>query len=206
MIWLNGYPKDNGASDCMDSSRLAGLMSLVGHPLTPNLSGYFIGTDPIRCPMEAKASDIDTFSRDQLICLASGLFAQGKTEICKVLYYRLLKKKRAPNWKNDDGTHKLFGGDILLPHDLNHLRLCAGLSINPIGEFFLKLAIIFNSLFTPMREQNQLICMCILAGSDYVEYYKRLTPLWREALGDYWCGWRNEPELCELIIKKVELL
>lgn len=202
MRFTDGLPVDSGASDEKDSSRLAGLLALFHHSSAPSLKEYVIlNSIPVRHP--TRANNPFDFSRDQLICLSAGIWSQGHYDICNNLYQQATHSFcRAPNWKEDDGTRKLFGGDILLPHHMNHLKRCAGkkISFDPL----LILDIIFNALFTPKRESNQLLSLVIVAGPAYVRFYKKITPQWREALLLYWSGWRNEKELALFLIDKIE--
>jgi hypothetical protein len=111
---------------------------------------------------------------------------------------------RAPNWQNDNGTKKLLGGDYMLPHEIGFLIACSNL---PQGESHLKWLvrdIKFNAKWTPLREPNQLIVKCCMAGSEYVKLYKEKTPEWKKAVRSYWNFWRGELGVGEALINKVE--
>lgn len=209
-LW--GLPRDTGASDWQDSCRLAGLMTLTKHQSAPEMKYYTResseGLMGIRCPGEPPADNPYNFSRDQLVLLVAGLYTQGNIELTKQLYIKAKERGyRAQNIEHDyPGTTKKWpdGPDILSPSVMNHLRLCAGLPGFAIGYGFLVLDILINAAFTPMREPNQLIAMCVVAGPKYVRLYKKTTSKWREALRDYWSGWRREPEIAEHVIQFLE--
>jgi hypothetical protein len=86
---------------------------------------------------------------------------------------------------------------------MDHLRICAGEPSTLLGKLNLKIDIIFNGLFTAMREPNQLICLCMVAGPEYVRMYKKYNPKYAEAIKYYWSNWRSEPELAEIMITKL---
>lgn len=210
----HGLPRDNGATDFADSARLAGLMALVGHKdMTRNkLLMYSInnGFDAVRYPFIDVAQGISwsnnpkNFTRDQLICLVAGL----KKLDCPVPCIRLLasaetRKSRAQNIEDDvPGSVKKFpnGADILTPSHMNHLRICAGEKPTLLGKAWLMMDIIGSSIFTPMHEPNQLIAMCLTAGPFYVKMLRKMNKKLDEAIKEYWCGWRNEPELAQMLI------
>lgn len=199
-----GLPKDTGATDKMDSARLAGIMSMIGHPSAPDLSKYIIGDQAVRHPHEEPANNPNNFTRDQLMCLVAGLHAQGRTDICKSLY--LAAKKRGYKAQNSEydypGTTKKFpnGRDILSPSNMLALRIAAGEKGFALGHIWVVIDILFNAIFTPTREPNQLICQLYVISKKYLKLYKFLTPKWKLAITEYWGGWRGEPELADQMI------
>lgn len=209
-----GLPKDTGASDYMDSARLAGIMAVFDIPGTPDLYNYIAFTSEravvgVRHPHEFPSNNPNNFTRDQLMCLTAGIRVQKNNgAICDFLYAEACKRgNRAQNMEADvPGSLKKFpnGADLLLPSNMDHLRRCAGHEPTFLGTLWLKADIIANGLFTPLGEQNQLICMCVVAGPEYVKMYKKCNKQWRDAIRLYWCGWRQEPELAEIMIKKLE--
>jgi hypothetical protein len=206
----HGLPKDVGASDWQDSCRLAGIMAISNHPKAPNMRLYLnTEGEGLRCPKYPPADNPKNFSRDQLVLLSAGLRSQQiqATHTLQLYAAAISRKYRAQNSEHDyPGTVKKFpdGPDILMPSVMNHLRLCAGLSGFFMGYVNLVLDIMINAAFTPMREPNQLVAMCVVAGPKYVRLYKRLTPKWREAFREYWSGWRGESELAEHIVAFLE--
>lgn len=209
-----GLPKDTGASDYMDSARLAGIMAVFNVPNTPLLHKYLRLDNTgalvaVRHPNEFPSNNPKNFTRDQLMCLTAGMKAQNTPAgVFESLHDAAVKRGyRAQNTEADiPGSVKKFpnGADILFPSNMNHLRIAAGLPSTFLGRLWLKFDIIVNGLFTPMEEQNQLICMVAVAGKDYVKMYKKWNPKYREATRAYWCGWRQEPELAEEMIRQLE--
>lgn len=210
---LYSLPKDIGASDWQDSCRLAGLMAMINHPKAPNMRYYVkhllgVGAVGVRCPIEPPADNPNNFSRDQLMLLVAGLHAQKKFYLAECLYDAAKARGyRAQNTEHDyPGTTKKFpdGPDILFPSAVNHLKLASQLSGSFLGYVNLTLDILINAAFTPTREPNQLIAMCVVAGPKWVAFYKKVTPKWRTAIREYWSGWRGEPEIAEMFIQFLE--
>lgn len=205
-----GLPKDTGATDKMDSARLAGLMVAINYKSSGiNLdlytkygeNGVLVAT---RHPEEVPSNNYKNFTRDQLIPLAAGLKIQGKSGTARKLYHAAIDRGyRGQNTEADvDGSVKKFpnGADIFTPSHMNHLRMCADEGSSLIGRLWLKLDILFNAKFYPMSEPNQLICMMLIAGPEYVKMWTKLNSKWKDAIREYWSGWRQEPELAEELI------
>lgn len=187
---VNGYPVDSGASDCMDSARLAGIMTMIGMEGAPDCEDYLnvfgLGVRHPNPPIEdVKSSGTQYFSRDQKICLAAGLKAQGKS--ARGMYdYVISHGNKAQNHIEDDGSEKRFGGDYCLPHVVGALAIAAGVQerLTFIQKCFLFADLVSNAIFTPMREQNQIIALCYITG--YLKLYARLTPSYKDANLKYW--------------------
>lgn len=197
-----GLPRDNGASDWMDSSRLAGLMALFKHPKAPTIALYFTDKGPVRCPNMGDDGyyhnkleyDPKDFSRDQATCLAAGFWRQEKEGLYREMFNGELVGWRAPN------------GDLLSPSVMNHFKLCADRKGSWLGYKFLELDIWYNAKFTPMREPNQLIALCMVAGPKYVRMYKRSCD-WKAAIREYWAlSYRKEEEFAEFLINELSVI
>ena len=206
IIDVEGLPKEIGATDKMDSSRLAGMMALCNHPLTPDLSKYIVLNDQgVRHPTEFPANNPKNFSRDQLLCLLAGLYKQGRIDIC----IKLHDAAKARGWWaqniEDDvpGSTKRFADWLAFGNRLV-LAKAAGKRGNILGYPWLVLAILFNAIFTPIKESNQLLGQLFIMGPRWMKFYKLVTPKWQQALRDYWSGWRGEPELAEMLINKLD--
>lgn len=210
-----GLPKDVGASDKMDSARLAGLMVLFDYMCEGIYLMKYVKYDSadgwvgMRHPTEVPSNNHKNFTRDQLVPLVAGLFHQGEAGTVRKLYDQAkLRDYRAQNTEADvAGSTKKFpnGADLLTPDVMNHLRNCSGQESKLLGRINLRISILFNSTFTPMREPNQLICLCVMAGPEYVRMFKKHNTKWREAIREYWCGWRGEPGLARHMIAVLEL-
>jgi len=209
----HGLPKDTGASDYADSSRLAGLMATFGHPvMTAELiAQYVIGDQGVRYPYQDPTGNLSSnnpknFTRDQLMCLAAGLNKMRRPDLVLKLYKAAQDRwYRGQNTEADVvGSTKKFpdGADILTPAHMNHLRMCADQSPTILGRINLIVDILFNAYVNPMAEPNQIMCMCEIAGPKYVKLLRRLNKKLDAAIREYWCGWRGEPELAEMLIEK----
>lgn len=215
MKFIDGLPVDTGASDCADSSRLAGMMALVGHEDAVDCARYLIGVKDSGYLQGRRhttdthnlANDPRTFSRDQLLCLAAGLAAQGKYTALQDLYYAARKRGNvAQNDLQDDGSLKPYGADWIAPHMMGAMAVASGIKpkLSLYEDLWLKAHIMFDSKFNALGEHNQLIAVCFMAGDEYVRLFRTSLPFYRDALRNYWGGWRGEPELAELIIAAIE--
>lgn len=189
--YINGIPRDNGATDLEDSARLAGMLTAAG--MAPGLgpSCYLNSTTK---ELARWSGSILPFTRDQLIPLAyfyknmRTIDITGDIRMAGALLIASTKYT-APN-----------GKDVLNPAHRSHLKACLGDSWSVAGKAFLVGEIAWHAFCVPTSEPNQLICMLLTAGPKYVRLWKRLNPKWRESISEYWCGWRAEPELAEALI------
>lgn len=201
-----GLPRDNNATDAADSARLAGIMALIGHPLAPSLGDYFVFYQgkiaPVRHPIENKFPENDprTMSRDQLVCLAAGLWAQKKHNLADEI--RKSCRFFAPNTLNEETkTWKI--PDPIGFAVRAHFKMCAdpNYQLSRFEKNMLRLEIT-GSVFEPWSEQNQIMCMCIVAGHEFVWYYKQANPFWAESIRHYWIrSHRADPDLATLFIE-----
>lgn len=214
----HGLPRDTGATDFADSSRLAGLLATFGHPaMNANLISLYVvdGNQGVRYPFQDPMGNLSSnnpknFTRDQLLCLAAGLASLGRQDLCLRLYEAAkARNNRAQNVEADVvGSVKEFpnGADILSPSDMNHLRICAGKGGTIGGYAWLLIDIGFNALFARKSEPNQLMCKCKIAGRFFIKLWRLLNWNLDEAIREYWCAgegaWRAEPELADFLILK----
>lgn len=217
---VNGLPVDTGAGDTRDSARLAGVMAVAGMSNAPDctkylveyLPGKFLGVrHPNPDPADEIASSWRYFSRDQMICLVAGLKAQGRGAEALGMYNYLKENgNHAQNYIEDDGSKKRFGGDYCLPHVVGAVAIAAGVQkeLTIFQKAFMVIDLIGNAVFSPMREQNQLICLAYLTG--YLNLYKHLTPSFKAANIKYWYDTtpneynRGEPDVAESFNNFVE--
>lgn len=201
-----GLPKDTGATDWLDSCRLAGMMAITKHSDAPKMTSYLILDQGVRHP----SSNPNNFTRDQLIPLMAGLCSQNKIKEAEGLYgAALFRHCRAQNTHTLDGKEKPWysGADILTP--LHMLVMAkAARKTNYIWEVLGRLNavvdVFYNAAFTPERESNQLICCLYVLGPRWLSFYRLITPKWENSVINYWTGWRGEPELAEKIIRLVK--
>lgn len=208
-----GLPKTAGETDYMDSARLSGMLALFGHPgmSSAKLSLYIENGICFRYPFVDESNPASNnpanVTRDQILPLVAGFYKRGwiaKTAaVLKATEARvILGIARAQNTDADViGSRKPWynGADLMLPSDVGHLRICAGLGATLLQRLWLRAEIIIHNRFTPLREPNQLMCKCKVAGEAYVALFKRNSN-WQEAVRLYWSGWRSEPELAEFFI------
>ena len=185
-----GLPQDNGASDLQDSARLAGVMTVFDWPQSIPIRYYckyqpVLGTSfmYVRHPEEI----IYSFSRDQFVCLIAAYFKKG------MLNY----------------VNKAFvtGRDIMPPSVKGHIARCQGRKATWLQDLWLKGEIIAHAKLSPTGEPNQLLCMLMVAGPEWVKMWVRWNPKWQESINAYWRdSYRNEPELAALMIQKITAL
>ena len=109
-----GLPTDVGASDYMDSARLAGIMAVFGHPqmTKEKILLYMINESqavryPFSDPYNPASNNPNNFTRDQLVCLAAGLKVLGCDEACK----QLLKAARERNYRAQNIESDIVGSE-----------------------------------------------------------------------------------------------
>lgn len=214
-----GLPRDNGATDFMDSARLVGLLATVNadnQVSAQSLGRYTIDGIAFRYPDLDSANQASNnplnVTRDQIICLAAGFAKKNWHSKCVDLLNAAYSRRtfgisRAQNTEADVvGSRKAWynSADILSPSHMNHLRLCARQRGTTLGYLWLNIDIAFYSLFTPKEEPNQLLCMALVAGPKYVKRMRRWNRHLDTALRTYWSGWRNEAPLAEYIVQHLQ--
>lgn len=197
-----------------DSAARTGIMALCGSPEDRQVIFMFeqVGLG-MRHPYQVPWNNVWNFTRDQLTCLAAGLKAAAlvtPSSACQRLY----KSHKDRGWRAQNREKDVVGSvkswpdgpDWLAPDIRLHLRLCADIPSKwyLIGWAFLWLSLIYNTKIKPNAEQNQFICQVIIAGPKWVKRYKRMHKSWRENLQSYWNGWRDQKEISEAMINKLE--
>jgi hypothetical protein len=196
---LNGLPTWQGVTDFADSCVYASILTLVSHPDRVNMLNYLAnGGMPTRHPNEPHNNSNSpwTFSRDQGRCFMAGVVAQHDGNRLKPLYAYIKSNGRYPNWMQDDGSKKWYGGDFALPHDIGCLEIALHLQrrLTKWQGFWLKAEIKIQSIIKPLHEPTQLICLCAIAGPEYVDYFRK-TYSYRDAIALYFSSWRQEHNL-----------
>jgi hypothetical protein len=221
MIFVNGYPRDPGATDMMDSARLIGMLALFNHPTadTRLISQYVLPFgEVVRCPMREHETDWsengDNCTRDQIICLTAGLYAKDLIGLTLNIH----NKAERSNWRSQNidadkpGSRKKFpdGPDWYSPAHRNHLRICADKKPSLTGKAWLWADISYACYVDPWHEPNQLICMMVVAGPKYVQWWKAHHPDWKRSLRKYWCeedgAWRGQKVVCDYFIAALETM
>jgi hypothetical protein len=209
------YKHDPQYLDFGDASRSSGIMATFG-PITEykNLIHHIDAKRFVRHPNQLPHNDPSNFSRDQLIPLLSGCkkaidfyYNQSLYEVDK----NYIKKSLKANFAR--ATFKyfpLFGicqnKDFLAPDTIWHWILCGKMKwlywYAPLGYLWQILHIIFMTKVNPKHEQNQTICLAYTSG--LMKLWVWLHPNWEQSIKDYWCGWRNQEEIAEIIIKGIK--
>ena len=189
MIFENGYPKVNGATDYEDSSHLAGILAIMDHPEAVDCRKY-IEFRPLSGPIRyfrCPASLYD-FSRDQFILLAAGLIKQGYGNLVNLKYVN--------------------GKDIMPPSVRGLVRIAQGKQPLCYQIAWLKAEIYWHSYIQPLDEPFQLIALCMTYGDEYLKLWTKKNTLWQWSIRRYLSqldgAWRNEPELAEFVIDKIK--
>lgn len=199
-----GLPKDGGASDYLDSCRLAAVMAVIKHPKAPEMLNYLIKDQGVRHP----TSHPNNFSRDQLMPLVAGIYAQnGKSSYAKKLYTAAISRGfRSQNTHDIFGNKKSWhqGPDILNFFHMLVLGTASNIYVpiwlRILGKANAVIDIAYNAVFTQLREPNQLILSLYVLGPKWLKFYKTVTPGWKKAISIYWAGWRDEEGLAQNMI------
>jgi hypothetical protein len=188
MIFENGLPRPNGASDFEDSPVIAGMAKTFEYPVDVDMTLY-IGPDGKYRRNLAPKYDL---SRDQVVELWSGLRKQGRGDLV------------------DSG--RITGKDLLAPSVKGHEQRCKGLKASWFQDLWLKGDMAFSAKFKPLDELNQLLTILWNHEDDwFIQTYCRWNPQWEEALRIYWYkgnapgdgDWRDEKDFCEHVIQKI---
>lgn len=182
-----GLPKDVGASDFLDSARLAGMLSLVDPENSIDLSLYTNGISYVRHP-GVRPFD-PPMSRDQAVPLFAGMWAKKQSIMVDPNY-------QPPN------------KDYISPSVRGHFIRCAGGKSKWYQDLWLIVDILWSACVRQLDEPNQLIAMLIVAGPWYLKLWTMLNKQWQKSILDYWSendgAWRQEPELANAIIKTIK--
>ncbi len=197
---------DPSYMDGGDSASRTGIMALCGSEIDQSLLELFFkgaACLPVRHPYQKEYMDFSLFSRDQLMCLAAGCFDDYKVSFARTKLQRFLSV-----W-----TPPFLNKDIIMPQHLYHLHCCAYVDrykdiktilLGLVSSIFILVDILWNTLCVPWSEQNQLQCILIATHPKWLKLYCKLHPDWRKAVRDYWDSWRDQAEIGEALILKIE--
>ena len=139
----------------------------------------------VRHPYDKEYNNPKDTSRDQLICLMAAKYLMG--------YHSALDYSCFIN--------KDFLG---MPDIQWFMRKCKGDNRKSwLGDKTLRASIWYAAKHDPDHELNQLFCICLVMGREYVELLCESHPDWRKNLTDYWGGWRDQPEIGGAFIKRI---
>ena len=180
-----------GGDSCMKTSIavIGGLTSALKLDAFVN-SNYEVLRHPFISPYN-KTSET---SRDQLIPLLAAA--------------RLSKRPYFASVISDNYKYRINKDLLISPSIQWFMRKCAGDdSYSWLGDKMIRLDIWYASKRDPDHELNQLFCMCLVLGKQYVQLLCKSHPDWRKNIRDYWgteTKFRFQPEIGEAFIQRIE--
>ena len=193
--------------DFGDSSNRTALYYLKNKQGFTNLA-HLVDGGLCKRHREEPYNNPNTFSRDQLIPFVMGLYEADLKVTARAVFW-----SHAKRFFFCQNTYSLAGTgpklpDILAPDHVWHLILCAKIrwlyAFGILGYPFLLLQIIWSAKIKTWDEQNQIISQLIIAGKPFIKLYKWLHPNYKKAIYQYWDGWRDQKEIAENIINRLE--
>lgn len=183
-----GLPREGVGGDWQDSSRLAGIMVTFEYPPNVPMEKYVIQENGKTIYCRHPRERIYDFSRDQTLCLVSGLYFQNLKHLVNLDY--------------------VDGKDIFTPANRGHIRRCQGLKASWFQDAWLWFDVWRSQFKSADSESNQLLCQLMVADKKFLKYYLSKNKKWRDQIRNYWGygagAWRGEPELALHMIKKLE--
>lgn len=200
-----------------DSAHRTGVLAFCGSSLDAGLLPLFEKSPgrAVRHPKQGPPAfndrwwnDPDNFTRDQLVAYAAGCWRTGNTEIVQRLLTKVVERgfraqnihKDAPEVPSPDGP------DIIAPHVLMYLCVCAGLpfaNMDPFGQAILQLDIEYTQTEPIGYEINQLVLQAIVCGR--LDHFVLFVPNYRERLNYYWAVRRPMPQVADLLCAVIDI-
>lgn len=221
---LNLVVEDNGSGG--DSAHYTGLATIASHSQYFGLK-YLVGIDglAVRHPTQHPWNNPWNFTRDQLMPLIGGLYAQGRTDKIRALFWSHAKRlffcqnferdvpgsKKYPwphtfiNFKGEKETRSFDFADPLLPHDIYAFARAGKFWFAPLLYPFGFASLILHLFLTRRSGRTDIgttIAVCYLAG--VLPYFRLIVPDYANRLKEYFLGWRKMGVLCELLIHYIE--
>lgn len=199
---------DSNYLDGGDSARVTGLMSMAGSKIDKNNISKFVSEEGLglRHPTQIFHNDHNNFTRDQLICLMSGMSLSPNKALFKSHAKRFFF---CQNSHDQDGNKKpWWSRDILHPGNIGYMIQASKIlwlyPLLPFCWIFLFLDLVFGVFIKPWRESNQLIAMLDISGTIWLKVYCKLHPDWKKPIQEYWSGWRDQEEIGDHLISFIE--
>lgn len=182
MILDNGFVRFKGVTDNEDSPVAAALAVMFDLPIAAQVDEleYFNEFGMYQRCNNSKY----LFSRDQTIMLTT--------------LFRLRNRSQLVSLSHVDGK------DIFPPGVRGHVRRCKGETARWHQDQWLWMDVWFHAVHDPRGESNQLIAMMWFADDKFIKWWCENNQYWRESITDYFCGWRDEPELAVVMIAAIE--
>jgi hypothetical protein len=161
----------------------------------------------VRHPSQVPWNNWKNCTRDQLIGYTAGCWRAGRLDINRRLLDAHVARSTLPTCQNTEekepGTTKNPPiGDLLGPHDIMYLRICAGdnaaYTDTPLGQTALQGAIDFASIQDTTVDQNNLVLHAIVCGR--LKLLVTAMPQYQDAIRYYWSEWRQQPRIAEEFI------
>lgn len=214
----DGIVVSTEGSDGGDSSHRTGFLAFCGSRADADLLPMF-EKEPgkgVRHPKQGPPAfndrwwnDPDNFTRDQLVAYAAGCWRSGRTDIVRRLLSKVVERGfRAQNIHKDaPDVPSPSGPDIIGPHVLMYLNVCAGLPFaawDPLGQAILQLDIEFAQT-QPVNdyEINQLALQAIVCGR--LDYFVTWIPDYKERFDYYWSVRRPMSQVSDLICSVIDI-
>lgn len=185
--------KDGG-----DSSARSGILSLEIEQHRRNLPLFIKDGGLVRHPYQTRkinkyaANDPRGISRDSVV-----QWAVGVDETMPECQAVCLKYAEA-GWINKDA----LGTDVRL-----YLYHVAGVTpsyeILNQGRKWMEVSMWWNTEVETDEEMNQFTCMCVRLGNPYAKELVENHPDIKSNLRKYWSGWRDQPEIAEILIRQL---
>ena len=203
--------QEDGSLDGGDSAHRTGVIAFCNSKKDQGLLNVFEKEGKmVRHPQQIPWNNWKNCSRDQLFGYIAGCWRSQQLEIVERLYEQ--HKHRFPpftcqNTEADyEGTTKFPPiGDPMGPHDIMYFKICKGEANahqNLLGQFILQISIEISSKDITV-EKNQLLLQSIVCGK--LNSFVKVHSNYKEALKDYWSGWRKQPEIAEALIQVIEI-
>lgn len=179
-------PVEVGADDFNDSARMAGLMTATGYTDNQNwnkklLVKYVQSDDKGSFYVRHPGITSPDMSRDQAMCLIVGLYLAGFSRLISLDMVR--------------------GKDWFSPSQKGIFRICQGGTLSWFASIWFWCDVVYSCVHpSDDLEDLQLICMMLVAPPKYLKYWVYYNTKWKTRIVNYFCGWRNEPELAQYLI------
>jgi hypothetical protein len=212
-------PQDVKYKDGGDTCRSEGLMALAGDYRSSFDLPLFVDEAGLgrRHPFQQQNNNDDprNFTRDQMLCLMAGLWANmPQHKIAKRLFWSHAKRLFfCQNTHDQKGNKKPWyrGRDPLFLHHIGFMIKAA--RVKPLYWFvpltypFMLIELLVNVYITPNREPNQLLAMLSTLGTGWLKLYCRLHPDWKKPLTTYWGNdttFRYQAEIGNKLVTYIE--
>lgn len=173
-----------------DSLNRTSMMAISGSEEDLKLLPLFITSDGLLCrhPFQTQWAGSHLSSRDQVVCaLMTGKFPEQAKHYVET------------GWVNGDFLDWGVRWAICEVYGFEK-----PFWVMRLGPTNLKLSMFWNTKIDPDHEQNQFVCICIALGKEYCRELIERHPDIEKNIMEYFSGWRNQPEIGHLFVKKLK--